>query len=163
MGFNGAPIATTGGTFTIQDNVVVSDNGLDDVISLGGGPGSTFRFNTVVNLSGENDTANSVDCFDAGLDVSDNIIAWNTSNAPTCPTEYTLFDNVVALPPGEGNQVGDASTFFVDMANKNFHLAPGSPAIGAAQPGVSAPTDFDGNPRPAPSGTNADVGAFESP
>jgi hypothetical protein len=116
-----------------------------------------------VNLSGEDHTAEPLICRNAAIDASNNIIAWHSSTAIQCALAYTLVDSIQALPPGTGNKVGDASTFFVNMNGKDFHLASGSPAIGAAQPGVNVTVDHDGNPRPRPAGTNADVGAFEAP
>jgi hypothetical protein len=49
------------------------------------------------------------------------------------------------------------------MANKDFHLATGSPALHAAAPGVDVMVDHDGSARPEPANTNDDVGAYESP
>jgi len=161
---NDPMVTMSNSTFTIENNVVVSSNFFTDPVGLqSSAAGSTFRFNTMVNLSGENMTATPISCSGTGQDVSNNIIAWHTSTPPGCPTAYTLYDNIEALPPGQGVAIGDASTFFVDMANKNFHLAAGSPAIGAGQPGVNVTVDHDGNARPQPTGTNADVGAFEAP
>jgi hypothetical protein len=64
---------------------------------------------------------------------------------------------------GEGNIVADASTFFINQTARDFHLSAASPAKGAAAPGSSIADDFDGNPRPAPAGSRADVGCFEVP
>jgi len=162
---NGDPIRLGSATqpFTIENNVFVSTDAFTDAVSMAGPSGSVFRFNTLVNLSGMDQTAQPLECLGDPIEVSNNIVAWHTSTAPHCSLTYTLVDSIEALPPGTGNLVGDASTFFVDMANKNFHLAPGSPAIGAAEPGVNVTVDHDGNPRPQPAGTNADVGAFEAP
>ncbi|HEY1818260.1 MAG TPA: choice-of-anchor Q domain-containing protein [Kofleriaceae bacterium] len=158
---NNAPMITlSGGKYTVENNVVVSNNSFTDPVSLFSAPdGSVFRFNTLVNLSGENQTATSLACDGTATAVTDNIVAWNSSAQPQCATTYTLYDQFESLPPGIGNQVGSASTFFANMANKDFHLATGSPAIGAAQPGTCIPNDHDGNPR----GSACDVGAFEAP
>jgi len=49
----------------------------------------------------------------------------------------------------------------VDASNGKFRLSNISPAIGSGTiTGVSS-TDRDGNPRPYPSGTNPDMGAYE--
>ena len=157
-------VGSASAPFTIENNVIVAkDAGLDAVERLEGPPGSVFRFNTLVNLSGEDETAEPLDCQNSSVEASDNIIAWHTSEAINCPVTYTLVDSVEALPPGTGNQVADASTFFVNMAGKDFHLGSASPALHAAEPGVDVPVDHDGNPRPEPANTNDDVGAFESP
>ena len=57
----------------------------------------------------------------------------------------------------------DGAIFFTNKAAKDFHLATGSPAIGAAESGLPVNLDFDSNPRPAPLGSKPDIGAFEAP
>jgi hypothetical protein len=59
---------------------------------------------------------------------------------------------------------------FVDTANGDYHLANNSPCIGAAIDSIeiagtwyySPLTDIEGNPRPNPSGTTPDMGAYEN-
>ena len=62
QGYSNALITTNLGVFTIENNVVVTDDADDDAIVLGGSDGSTFRFNTLVNLSGEDHTATAISC-----------------------------------------------------------------------------------------------------
>jgi len=50
---------------------------------------------------------------------------------------------------------------FVDASAGDYHLAATSRCIGAADPVPGAANDFDGNARPNPPGSNADIGAFE--
>jgi hypothetical protein len=76
---------------------------------------------------------------------------------------YSLVDAVAGLQPGTGNHVGDAATFFVDLANLDLHLAANSPAKGIAEMGLPVTTDIDGAPRPDPGGSAPDVGAYEAP
>ena len=146
----------------IENNVIISSDYLADAVYNGGLSGSTVRFNTFVNLSGVNMGGQPLDC-GANVDASSNIIAWHSSATSQCAMKYTLFDALAGLRPGEGNHVGDASTFFVDMQLKDFHLAPGSPAKGIGQPGTNVTQDIEGNPRPSPSGSSPDVGAYEAP
>ncbi|MCB9358255.1 MAG: hypothetical protein H6506_03950 [Calditrichaeota bacterium] len=48
---------------------------------------------------------------------------------------------------------------YADAMNGDLHLTSGSPCIGAADPASTVASDYDGNARP--SGTYADMGAFE--
>jgi hypothetical protein len=148
--------------FHIENNLVVSDCSFTDPVILQGATGSTYRFNSEVNLSGSDATAEPLSCM-GSIDASNNILAWHSSQTLACTTTYTLLDSLQAVPPGTGNKVGSAASFFVDMANKDFHLAAGSPAIGAGSAGANVTVDYDGNPRPNPAGSSPDVGALESP
>jgi hypothetical protein len=62
---------------------------------------------------------------------------------------------------GEGNL--DISPRFVNGGLGNYHLAFGSPCIGAGQADGAPATDLEGNPRPSPAGSNPDMGAYENP
>ena len=63
----------------------------------------------------------------------------------------------------------DANPLFADSASEDYHLSASSPCIGAGVDSIEidghwffAPgTDLEGNPRPAPSGTKPDLGAYE--
>ncbi len=157
-------IAGSAASFQIENSVLISVNGNAFGPGLVGQPGDKFRFNTIVNLSGQDDMGEAINCEVGGpYDVSNNIIAWHTSLNFACPVTYTLVDSIEALPPGDGNVVGDAATFFANMAGKDFHLGSASPAIGAGSGEADVTTDYDGNPRPNPTGSRPDVGAFESP
>ena len=69
---------------------------------------------------------------------------------------------------GDGNV--DTDPLFVDADNGDYHLSDLSPVISAAASDVTidgviytAPTtDMEGNPRPNPSGTVSDMGAYEN-
>jgi len=51
---------------------------------------------------------------------------------------------------------------FVNSFDNNFRLSEYSPAIGSGTLTNSPLTDIEGNPRPNPSGSNPDIGAYES-
>lgn len=57
----------------------------------------------------------------------------------------------------------DFDPHFIDTSNYNYRLSEFSPAIGSGT-SVNIPSiDLDGNPRPNPTGSNPDIGAYESP
>ena len=82
-----------------------------------------------------------------------------------------MYDPVLALrhrplpqyTMGSNDKVADISTVFADLANKDFHLGSGSPALGSAEPGLPVSDDYEGNPRPNPVGSMPDMGAYEAP
>ena len=102
-----------------------------------------------------------------------NCILWGNSGAQISGGEVTVtYSNVAGGHAGTGNINADPR--FVDPANGNYRLSPGSPVIDAADntavpPGIT--TDRDGNPRfvddPATPDTGngappiVDMGAFE--
>jgi hypothetical protein len=79
-----------------------------------------------------------------------------------------ITDTVSTVIFGEGNM--DEYPLFVDTSQADFHLKDTSPAIGAAMDSIevegvwyhSPPIDMDGNPRPGPSGSQPDMGAYEN-
>jgi hypothetical protein len=149
---------------TIENNVFVENlPGVAAMTLFGYAIGSTVRFNTFINSSA-NGSSGSVFCPE-GLDVTSNIFATNSSNPISpCTARHSLFDTTgaPAAAAGQNNTVHESALFFVNPQNDDFHLSAGSPAIGLGEPGLVS-TDFDGNPRPAPVGSQPDVGAFERP
>jgi hypothetical protein len=156
-------VFATGGFLTVENNLFTSvDPFADGIGFFTVVPGSTFRFNTMFNSSGIDDGGTALGC-DSTLIATSNIIAWHaTQFSDECQTTYTLYDTL-NQQDGSGNQHLDPSTFFVDSAHGDFHLASSSPAIRHADPSQTLGTDKDGNPRPNPAGSTADCGALESP
>lgn len=167
---NGSPLLTaSGGVVTVENSLFVQQDEYADSLRINSvAPGSTFRFNTVVNTSGVNSDGQALFC-DSSLVVTSNIFAYASQHPMGFPggdycssARYSLFDDV-AIPlhtMGEGNRVGDPSTFFVSRAAKDFHLAPQSPALDVAEPALPVVIDLEGLPR---SITMPDMGAFEAP
>jgi hypothetical protein len=147
----------------IENNVFIGNDAEIHMILVNGGSGSVFRFNTIVNSSPVTGSAAALGC-EAGVDVTSNIIAYNSTHPILCEARYSLFDAAGAqeVHRGFGNQSADVVTFFKDRQAGNFHLAPNSPARGFGEPGLVT-TDLDGNARPTPVGSLPDVGAYEAP
>lgn len=152
-------IAVDGAQAVVENNVILAHDSFTDGMLISNN--ATARFNTFVNVSGTNSGAMALSCNSNAVATS-NIIAWHSSMV-TCPGVYTLYDEIAGSRPGTGNKTAAVSTFFVDLANKDFHLATNSPAIGGAQPGLPTTTDFDGHSRPNPANSTPDIGAYEAP
>lgn len=130
------------------------------MVHMTGGVGSVFRFNTVVSTNASTYDSVAIYC-DSGIGISNNIFAYNSTNPingnGSCTVTSSLFDTQGMSDAGS-NAVGDRATFFLDLAQGDFHLAPSSPARDAAEPGL-VDSDFDGAPR----GSSPDIGAYEAP
>jgi hypothetical protein len=160
----GTCFGANGGSAIIQNNVFTGSTQFDDCGEFSNlSAGSTVRFNTFVNTSDVVADGSPLHC-DQSAVVTSNIFAWGSTapNASGCMPTYSLFDSATTEPLDPTSQKADVSTFFVDRAGKNFHPSATSPALGKGQPGLPVTSDFDGNPRPVPTGSNPDVGAFEA-
>jgi hypothetical protein len=158
----GHVIAASKGVIAIENNLITASSELSDAVAItSGNAGSHYSFNTMFDTSGVVSSGQPLLC-DATIDVSSNIIAWGTTVAPTCLTTYTLFDSHVSQS-GTGNSSQDSSTFFVNSGAGDFHLSPTSPARMAGDTASTITDDFDGAPRPNPTGTPPDVGCYEAP
>jgi hypothetical protein len=150
----------------IENNVFVEADDTTIVWLNGYAPGSAFRFNTVVNTSIVGGFSECLFCggVAAAIDVTSNIFACNsTSPATYCNGRRSLFDLAAqGSPMGPNSIAGDPGGFFVNRAAGDYHLAAGSPALGLGEAGVVT-TDIEGKPRPNPTGSEPDSGAFEAP
>jgi hypothetical protein len=77
-----------------------------------------------------------------------------------CSWAYSNVEGGVPPALDDGNNI-DADPSFVDVAEGDFHIQPGSPCIDAADPGSDVDVDFDGDARPV--GDAPDIGADEVP
>lgn len=57
----------------------------------------------------------------------------------------------------------NADPLFVNASVGNYHLPNASPCIGGGTSSGAPSTDIENNPRPNPSGSNPDIGAYENP
>jgi outer membrane protein assembly factor BamB len=164
------------GIFSIDRSRIINNKGTSNYIWCNNGPNQNYITNCLLygNLgalwvanSTELNIVNSTVLGNSGINMSsgckisilNSIVLDNISNSfSTLSAEYSLL-----IPSING--VGNISTniIFQDTANGNFTLSDYSPTIGAGT-AVGAPLfDINGNPRPGPSGSNPDIGAYESP
>ncbi len=155
-----------GGHLTMENNLIIHNSGFNDSISLGNlAAGSIVQFNTIVNTTAVASDGAALGC-DNSVNATSNIIAYNSGHpivGQGCMPRYTIFDTVSLTSAGAGNQSVDLESIFVDRGAGDYHLKAGSAARAGAEPGLTmVKTDYEGKPRPAPTGTNADCGAFEA-
>ena len=163
-------VSATGGVVIVQNNLIECSNELADSMFVKSvAPGSTVRFNTFVNTSGMISDGTALNCDDT-VRVTSNIFAWgslhpHSSSTSPCTARYSLYDSaaLASQAAGTGNLQRNSALFFKDFASSDFHLAPMSPARGAAEPGLSVTEDIEHTRRPLPTGSAPDVGAYESP
>jgi hypothetical protein len=157
----------SGGQLVMENNLVIHRDGFNDsILATNLQPGSTIRFNTLVNTTALPSDGAALSC-DPSVLVSSNVFAYNSGHPITgqgCQTRYSIFDDKALTAAGTGNKVTGIETIFIDRNAGNYHLAEASVAQQGAEPGLDMVTvDFDGLARPAPAGTVADSGAFEAP
>ena len=92
------------------------------------------------------------------------ITAWNIS--PTI-LYNDVWDNesnywIISDQTGINGNIS-ADPVFADPTDVDYHLKNVSPCIGAGTASGAPTTDIEGNPRPNPSGSNPDMGAYENP
>ncbi len=105
----------------------------------------------------------------AGLDsssaVSLNNILWgdipNEIYIDSSSSIEVTYSDIQGGWPGEGNI--NVDPLFVDSPNDDYHLTDESPCISTGKFTLDVPTtDIEGNPRPGPSGSEPDMGAYEN-
>ena len=150
-----------GGRLVLVNNIIANND--DRGFSADGGCQVTAIHNTIVSNTRYGVHAS----YGAVLILTNNIIAdheyyasifVNTTQPTTATASYNLFWNNGSDPvTGVGAVFGDPD--FVDPANRDFHIGPGSAAIGQAWPLSWVQQDIDGDPRPI--GAGSDIGADE--
>lgn len=158
-------IAITNSFITNNGNGLMSGNmmfnGSGAIVMNGGVTGAidhtTFSGNTGMQAS----IGHTLHCTDASVAITNSISYGNA--APTidaaCDVSHSLVD------PDYTGGAGNASLdpMFVDPANHDYHIRPGSPAVMFSDPASLLAHDVDGQRRPDPAGTASDAGADEIP
>lgn len=162
-----AAFGANGGTVIFENNLLTQSKGIADSMALVSvAQSSKIRFNTFVNTDPEPSDGVALYC-DSPVVVSSNIFAYNSMHpvARDCNARYSLYDQITvpAIATGVENKITDSSAIFLDRAAKDYRLSATSPARGAGEPGLGISDDFNGSMRPAPSGSQPDIGAFEAP
>jgi hypothetical protein len=160
-------LGATGGKVTVENSLFVNTYEYSDSIRITSvSPGSTFRFNTVANLSGIDSDGVALSC-DATLEVSSNVFAYRSEHPfgyqSPCTAEYSIFDDhtLSSALTTSNTQFVPFTSIFTDPVGRDFTLSASSAAKAAADPAITdVLIDIDGNARPAGS---ADAGAFEAP
>ena len=144
-------------------NSFITNNG--STSTSGGIVLSTGTTGTIdhVTVSANTSTMGShaVSCTDAGVTIRSSIISGNGTPSidPVCAIGHSVVD--ADYVGGANNLATDP--MFVAPATRDFHILAGSPAVGLSDPASLQTVDFDGDPRPNPTGSMADSGADEIP
>lgn len=136
---------------TIIENTIVK--AMNSGVLIGqGADGNTFALNIVASNSQQTINGQIRLAQDARNNIIDTNIAWHDTNARQGLDTSTL--------TGLGNVVRNLLTidpFFVDFRGGDYHLRPGSPAIGASLSINAESADLDGMRRPS----RPALGAYE--
>ncbi len=160
-------LEVTGGKATVENSLFVNTYEFSDSLRItSAAPGSSFRFNTVANLSGINSDGVALSC-DANLKVSSNIFAYRSQHPlgyqPACTAEFSIFDDhaLASALTSSDSQFVPFTSIFTDPVGRDFTLSASSAARNAADPTITdVLIDIDGRGRPVGA---ADAGAFEAP
>ena len=174
------------------ENCLFSSNftsGGSSAASVGSNSAVTFANCTIANNYGENGAAvtlrnnGNMLLFNSilwGNEPSNSILTAVTDSTPCVLDIYysdvqhgidsiLINDTISIVNWGEGNI--DSDPLFVDTSNFDYHLTDLSPCIGIGTPFIEVygkeifcpDLDIEGNPRPNPSRSDPDIGAFENP
>ena len=126
-----------------------------------------YIFNTIITRNGYRQNGEEKSSFDNGQDIS--IVGAANPDGFKTIIDYSIIQGSEGKNiRGIGDYVFDIEPAFSDTVNFDYSLKDISPAIGAGiynwtDEGLTATsTDYLGNTRPNPNGTNPDLGAFEN-
>lgn len=129
------------------------------------GPTSVLEFTTIAGNAARSAFVSGAICTSTGttpVRLANNIIFGNTpGSAQTSGVGCSFAYSVIGPEPQDGDHIINADPRFENADQGNYHIKAGSPAIGAADPAATLAVDFDGEARPMPANTRADVGADE--
>ncbi len=160
----GGGLLAAGGSVRIVNNLIYSNTGVaggDGMALLGGDDTFQVLHNTVADNGGV-----GVEIHSADIQLYNNLIVGHDTGVTAtvqAAWDYNgFFDNGVAYVPGLNVGLHDVSgdPYFADRAGRDFHLGPASVMAGRGV-AVGVTVDLDGAARPAPVGTNPDLGAYE--
>jgi hypothetical protein len=145
---NGSQTSLVGGTkFDGVADLVFDFN----TVAANGTSGAAFAAGVQCSAASTVTLSNSIIHGDAANQVSDAdmncAFAYNLSNESLGGT------NVATALAADG--------LFVNPGEGDYHTKAGSPAVATAQPDSATTIDFDGDPRPSPASSRADIGADE--
>ncbi|MEO8845651.1 MAG: right-handed parallel beta-helix repeat-containing protein [Kofleriaceae bacterium] len=149
-----------GAQITITSSFITNNGSTQGGVVLATGTTGTIEH---VTMSGNTSTtsAHAITCTAPGIVIRSSILYGNGAPSidPACVVGHSVVD---ADYTGGANNVS-LDPLFVAPATYDYHIQPGSPAIGLADPASTETVDVDGDPRPQPTGSTADSGADEIP
>ncbi len=157
----GGPFSEGGGILNTADSgVLIINNTIIGNSSRSGGGihnsgGAAILANIIVNNSGGQIGGGIYSTSSSALLDYNNV--WGNTLGPQDPNNPNSPNSNVPL----GTHSISVDPYFVDAENGDYHLLSGSPCIGMGTLSDVPDTDIEGNPRPNPSDSNPDIGAYE--
>lgn len=168
----GGGVSLASSTFTIRNTFIVGNGNATGVgaTDFGGlrataaGAASVLEFSTIAGNASGATFVPGVECTSTAptpLRLTSNIIYGNTGRAQVAGNGCTFAYSVIGPDAAAGDNNIAADPMFVAPGADDYHIKVTSPAAGAADPATTLAVDVDGEPRPSPANTRADIGADE--
>jgi len=158
----GGGVSISGGTSTLRNTWVVANGGptagvggvkLDNIAGL------MFEFNTVADNVTNSAFAAGIQCSALSpVVLSNSIVHGSAANQIGSPIQCSYAHSMSNQSLGGSSNVS-GSPSFVNAGSGDYHLAPTSTGVDAADPAATLAIDIDGDARPQ--GTARDMGADE--